>query len=143
MRNFSSLYNMKYILLILSTIFFLSCTNSLNNIEKPVNKEPSWIYNPQTNSKLAAVACAQIHIRGVHAQKKLAVSRAIEQIALQKNANVQVISYRKKIRSNGSIKASIISETSSVQETQTNIKTVVKEFYTNKDKEICVWVEER
>lgn len=143
MREFSSLYKMKYILLFLSTIFFQSCTNSVNNIKKPANKEPSWINNPQTNSKLAAVGCSQIHIRGIHAQKKLAVSRAIEQIALQKNAHVQVISYRKKIRSNGSIKSSIISETSSVQETQTNIKTIVKEFHTNKDKEICAWVEEK
>ena len=143
MRDFPSLYNMKYILLLIITIFFISCNNSLNKLEPSVNKEPSWLYNPQTNSSLAAVGCAQIHINGIHAQKKLAVSRAIEQIALQKNAKVKVISYRKKITSNASIKSSIINETSSLQETQANIQTIVKEFHTNKDKEICAWVQEK
>ncbi|NQY19934.1 MAG: hypothetical protein HRT40_01290 [Campylobacteraceae bacterium] len=132
----------KNILLLISLLLFVSCSSDTANLQKQTNSEPSWLFNPQTTSKLAAVGCAQIHINGIHAQKKLAISRAIEQIALQKNAKVDVITYRKKTKNGASMTSRVI-ETSSVQESHTNIQTIVKDFYTNHDKEICTWVQER
>ena len=130
---------MKKNILILILLFFVSCSSTYVNID---NLTPSWILNPQTSSKLSAVGCSQIHIKGIHAQKKLAIARAIEQIALQKNTKVDVLSYRKKTII-GNNKVSRLNETSSIQESHESIKTRIKDFYTNNDKEICVWVEER
>lgn len=133
---------MKKNILLLILLFFVSCSSTYENIDKQTNKKPSWILNPQTSSKLSAVGCSQIHIKGIHAQKKLAIARAIEQIALQKNTKVDVLSYRKKTII-GNNKISRLNETSSIQESHESIKTRIKDFYTNNDKEICVWVEER
>lgn len=137
---------LKLILSLIFAILFIGCSNTPSPIivqKVKINKEPSWLLNPQTSSKIAAVGCSQIHMNGVSAQKKLAISRAVEQIALQKKATIEVQSSRIKSRTNGSTNTSRQSVTSSVQSVKTTLSTRVKDFYTNKDKEICAWVEER
>ena len=91
-------------------LFFSGCTRSQNtysNTIQPIIKQypatPLWLNDPQkeSNGKLTAVGCASKHINGEVAQKKLALQRAIDEIAMQKKTKVQTVSYSTKSSSNG------------------------------------------
>lgn len=103
------------------------------------NNPPKWLDDPNyIKDKRNAVGCAYTHVNGENEQKKLAISRAIEQIALQKNSQVNVLTYRKKT-SNGSTS----NETSSLQSVDgQNISTKVIDTYKDRDNKLCVLVSE-
>lgn len=106
-------------------------------------KEPLWLDDPQkeANGKLTAVGCASRHINGEVAQKKLALQRAIDEIAMQKKTKVQTVSYNTKIITESSKTSQ--TQTSSLQEVQNvDVSTKVMEYYTKPDGDICVWVVE-
>ena len=132
------------IYLTLATLFLGGCTYPEKNmtIQKPA--EPDWLLNPTKGlSRRAAVGCAYIHAKGESAQKKLAVARAIEQIAMQKSTNVDVVTYRKRSQSSGRLGSST-AQTSSLQSVSNiNIKTIVKAYYKKSDGQICAWVVEK
>jgi hypothetical protein len=145
----------KYLLtLILSVLFFNGCTHPNNTHSKTIQmysqetkqiqlKEPLWFLNPQkeSNGKLTAVGCATKHINGEVAQKKLAVQRAIDEIAMQKKTKVQTVSYTTKSFSHNTKTAT--TQSSSLQEVENvEVSTKVMEYYTKPDGDICVWVVE-
>ncbi|MFA9374344.1 MAG: hypothetical protein ACERKK_09305, partial [Poseidonibacter sp.] len=73
------------------------------------------------------------------AQKKLAISRAIEQIAIQKKVKINTSTYRNKLNQNGVISST--SKNSSLQEVEDlNISSTVKEIYLKENGDICAWV---
>ena len=114
-----------------------------NSIEKPQNKKalPNWILDPQSgsNGKLAGSGCSKIHYKGIEAQKKLAISRAIEQIAIQKKVKINTSTYRNKLNQNGVLSST--SKNSSLQEVEDlNISSMVKEIYLKENGDICAWV---
>lgn len=102
---------------------------------------PLWLDDPQkeANGKLTAVGCASRHINGEVAQKKLALQRAIDEIAMQKKTKVQTVSYATKTMT-ATDKTSKV-QSSSLQEVENvEIATKVMEYYTKSDGDICVWV---
>ena len=142
------------LLIVISSIFFLNgCVKQPNTNSKTIlkeqvqqpfqNKTPAWLDDPQkmADGKLTAVGCASRHINGEVAQKKLALQRAIDEIAMQKRTKVQTISYTTKTIT-ASDKSSKI-ESSSLQEVENiEVSTKVMEYYTKQDGDICVWVVE-
>ena len=62
----------------------LSCATTNNKYQKP----PEWIFGNINSNKICYVGSSRPHIRGISYQRALAVSRAIEGIARQKNASV-------------------------------------------------------
>ncbi|MDD2698863.1 MAG: hypothetical protein PHF17_08695 [Arcobacteraceae bacterium] len=142
---------MKKYLLIISffVLFFNGCSETKNTNLKVIQtsqtklKEPLWLDDPQkeANGKLTAVGCASRHINGEVAQKKLALQRAIDEIAMQKKTKVQTVSYNTKIITESSKTSQ--TQTSSLQEVQNvDVSTKVMEYYTKPDGDICVWVVE-
>jgi PBP1b-binding outer membrane lipoprotein LpoB len=143
-----------FLLIVISSIFFLNgCVKQPNTNSKIIPKEqvqqslqnkiPAWLDDPQkmADGKLTAVGCASRHINGEVAQKKLALQRAIDEIAMQKRTKVQTVSYTTKIIT-ASDKSSKI-ESSSLQEVEKiEVSTKVMEYYTKPDGDICVWVVE-
>ncbi|MGB5792592.1 hypothetical protein [Poseidonibacter sp.] len=133
---------MKTSLLILCTsIFLVACAQ--NSLEETQSKKslPNWILNPESgaNGKLAGSGCSKIHYKGIEAQKKLAISRAIEQIAIQKKVKINTSTYRNKLNQNGVISST--SKNSSLQEVEDlNISSTVKEIYLKENGDICAWV---
>lgn len=121
---------------------FISDSNETNPNDMQNNsKEPSWLDNPEkeANGKLSAIGCASKHINGEVGQRKLALQRAIDEIAMQKKTKVQTVSYRTKtlINSDKSSK----SQSSSLQEVEnTGVSSKVMEYYKKQDGDICVWV---
>lgn len=107
--------------------------------KQATNNPPQWLNDPNfIKDKRNAVGCAYTHVNGENEQKKLAISRAIEQIALQKNTQVNVVTYRKKT-SNGTAS----NETSSLQSVDgQNLSTKVIDTYKDHDNKLCVLVSE-
>jgi len=139
----------KYLLsFIFLLLFFNGCSNPNNTHSKAIQipqiekaKQPLWLDDPQKMAlgKLTAVGCASKHINGEVAQKKLALQRAIDEIAMQKRTKVQTISYTTKTIS-GVDKSSKI-ESSSLHEVENlEVATKVMEYFTKSDGDICVWV---
>ena len=136
---------MKSSLIILCTTLLLAgCAQNNPQTPQTKNGEPAWILNPQidSNGKLAGSGCSKIHYKGVPSQKKLAISRAIEQIAIQKRVKVKSIAYRQKTNQNGQVSSKV--QTSSLQEVENvSLSTHIKEIYTKDNGDICAWVIEK
>ena len=125
-----------------SVMLLTGCTASLDSIIVPANNSPQWLKDPYyKNDKIAAVGCSPIHFKGVEAQKKLAISRAIDQIAVQKKVTVSNVTLRQRSSQNGGFSNSKSTSSSSLQSVDNLvISTKVKELYTKQNGDICAWV---
>ena len=131
-----------HIFILSITILFSACTNTINNSPVQIQKTsissvPEWMDNPEkmSNGKLTAVGCSARHYKGVSAQKKLALKRAIDEIAMQTNTKVSKVSLNR--RTNHSSRTT----SSSLQEVnEENISTKIMEYYKTSDGDICVWI---
>ncbi len=129
----------KILSIVVSIILFTGCTSVLDSIIVPKG-EPKWLNNPYIdNDELAAVGCANEHIDGTQAQKKLAIARAIDQIATSKKVKVQKVQLMKKHVS-GIHKSSSLNSTSLQSVENVSISTKTKAIYTKKSGEMCAWV---
>lgn len=54
-----------------------------------INGKPAWVYKPAKNGKIGGVGVSGFHIRGKTAQRELAITRAIDDIARQMGITVQ------------------------------------------------------
>lgn len=131
---------------VVSVLLFTGCvnqqpTNSTTVTKQPVKAEPKWLDDPYIDGdKVAAIGCARYHFKGESEQKKLAISRAKDQIASQINTKISNMTHRtKKIKNNASVSSSVNS--SSLHEVEeVTISTKVKATYKKPTGEICVWV---
>ena len=131
--------------LIISVVLFTSCVNNnLQNSTAVVTQEPKWMDNPYIeHDKFASIGCAYKHINGRTAQKKLAIARAIDELATQTKVRVQSVNLNKKSVSNGVMKRSTTDMSSLQSVDNISISTKIKDTYETKDGEICVWVVSR
>ena len=130
--------------IILSALLFAGCVSPRNSNITKQNTEPKWLLDPYIeNDKIAAIGCAKRHFKGKEAQKNLAISRAIDRIAIQNSVIVDNVTLRKKKISNGLRGASTTSSSSLQTVDNVKISTKTKAIYTKKDGEICVWVVQR
>ena len=53
-------------------------------------QEPSWIMNPNQDGKIGAVGSSHRHINGTRAQRKLAMTSALDELSLQQGVDVKV-----------------------------------------------------
>ncbi len=130
-------------------LFFNGCSQSKNTNLKVIqstqikSNQPLWLDDPQkeANGKLTAVGCAAKHINGEVAQKRLALQRAIDEIAMQKKTKVQTVTYNTKTIT--ALDKTSKTESSSLQEVENlEVSTKVMEYYIKPDGDICVWVVE-
>lgn len=120
----------------------LSGCAALNLSKTP--KEPKWLLDPYVDGdKIAAVACSGKHFNGVEAQKKLAISRAIDQIATQNSVTVNNVTLRKKQQSSFGGRSSGMNATSLQSVDNVKVSTKTKALYTKKNGDICAWVVQR
>jgi len=132
------------LIILCATFLLVGCAQNKINKTQIKKTEPAWILNPQiaSTTKLAGSGCSKIHYKGIQAQKKLAISRAIEQIAIQKRVKIKSIAYRQKSTQNGQISSKV--QSSSLQEIENiSLSTHIKEIYTKDNGDICAWVIEK
>lgn len=134
---------------VVSVLLLSGCANQQPSNNKTTtntnqSSEPKWMDDPYMDGdKVAATGCAKRHFKGSAAQKKLAISRAIDQIASQVETTVDnVMDTSRQVR-NGSGVSSQMRTNSSQKVNNVNISTKVKATYKKPNGEICVWVVQR
>ena len=137
--------NMKYkIAMLAGVLFFSGCVENGINLKvitgEKKSEVPKWLDNPQSESggKITAVGCAGHHFKGKAAQKKLAVSRAIDEIATQVKVTVNNVSLRKRTNNSSSSSSTSLQSVDGV-----SVGTEIVDYYTKQNGDICAWVIKR
>lgn len=76
------------ILLPFLVLLFTGCIGGGTQPQPAANGAPQWLYNPSAGGKLGGVGSAKTHIKGRSAQRQLAISRALDEIARQMGVKV-------------------------------------------------------
>jgi hypothetical protein len=127
------------IVMVVSVLLFSGCMKQ-NNTAVPTNSEPQWLIDPYIeNDVIAAVGCAGQHFKGESAQKKLAISRAIDQIATSQKVKVINRTDRSRYVSGQTKSSSMASQSSQVVD-GVSVSTRTKAIYKKRNGEICAWV---
>lgn len=127
---------------IVSVILFTGCVKQ-NNTTVAKQGEPKWLLDPYfAGDKVAAVGCAMQHFNGEQAQKKLAIARAIDQIATQNKVTVDNVTLRNRQASNFGSSSSMKSA-SAHKVDNVSVSTKTKAIYKKPNGEICAWVVQR
>lgn len=67
----------------------LACTATVE--QKSANQLPSWFYTPSGDGYIGGVGVCATHVKGATAQRELAISRALEDIARQYGVKVDSV----------------------------------------------------
>ncbi len=79
---------MRLLFISLLAILFLSgCTGEPKSSKY---EQPSWVLNPNQNGKIGAVGTAYRHYKGLAYQRKLAITRALDELSLQRGVDVSL-----------------------------------------------------
>jgi len=88
---------------------FAGCTTP----QPAVNQKPAWILNPNINNQRGAVGVAAIpYDQKISTQRKLAITRALDELSLQQGVQVQLDMQKSEKYSNGSLSTSLDSQSS-------------------------------
>ncbi len=125
-------------------IFIFSCSSTSKNIQttstlKKEDEKPKWITEESYDGK-SAIGIARLHIKGKNAQRKLAISRAIEEIAMQMGTKVSTVQKIKTKKENNKATAYFSSYSVQTSMGKTVYITVRKIWEDNKTGEIYVLV---
>lgn len=89
------------------SLFLSGCVQNQDMTYSPTAKtsketKPSWIFNPNQKDGTGGVGVSSMHVRGISAQRELAISRAIDEIARQLGVKVRsVLKTSSKVDSTG------------------------------------------
>ncbi len=78
-------------LFVVSIAFLLLVFSGCSQPEpKSKYERPSWVMKPNQDGKIGAVGSAYIHHRGVSHQRRLAITRALDELSLQRGVDVSM-----------------------------------------------------
>ncbi|KPA15453.1 lipoprotein [Candidatus Magnetomorum sp. HK-1] len=118
-------------------LFFSSCTILDYNTEE---KKPKWIFHFHIEGKICAVGTSLPHVDGFPYQQATAISRAIDQIAMQKSVHVKTSLEQFLYGTNHSLHSGL--SVYSVQTTDGKIvRTIIKDTWQDpQTKMLYVWM---
>ena len=127
--------------LLLSAFLFLLLLDGCNTQSKlPPVQKPKWIDYPSSDLLIGAVGSAMPHFKGKTAQRRLAISRAIDELAQQSGVEVQSTILRKESREGSRTQASAEIYTIQNSENKT-IQAHIEAVWTHpRTQEIYVWL---
>lgn len=130
--------NRLFLILFLIPFFFTACQNK-THVEPPI-QEPAWIVQPSQDGNIGAVGSAQEHFKGKTAQRRLAISRALDELAQQ--SGVQVQSTIKRNEKRDGMHTNSSAEFYTIQNSSNEtVRAHIEETWTNpRTKEIYVWL---
>ncbi len=131
------MYRSLFLILILPTLF-TACYKKMHT-EPPIS-EPAWIVQPSLNGNIGAVGSAQEHFRGKSAQRRLAISRALDELSQQ--SGVQVHSTIKRSERRNGMHTNSSAEIYTIQNSSNEtIQAHIQEVWTHPlTKEVYVWL---
>ncbi len=134
------LLNILNILVLFSiSIFFIACNNPKPKVQ---SSKPEWILNPNYNGKVGAVGVAgRTYDQRVSTQRKLAIQRALDELAMQQGVKVKLKMKKNELVKNDSV--STTTTTKSEYETTNNssITAHIEDVWQDKiTGEIYIWL---
>ncbi len=131
------MYKILFFILLLPAIF----TACQNRDVRPIPiEEPAWVLQPSLGGKVGAVGSAREHFKGKSAQRRLAISRALDELAQQ--SGVQVESTIKRNEKREGMRTNSSAEIYTIQNSSNEtIQAHIQEVWTHpRTKEIYVWL---
>lgn len=130
-------HHWKYLQIIILAGLCFACASKT---PAPDVQRPEWFFNPDLSDKPGGVGIAGPHINGLHAQKKLAVKRALNELA--KQLGVEVESTTELISKGSSDRAQTRQRVYSVQTVKGKVvRAKLKEIWQDpRTKELFVWM---
>jgi len=131
------MYKLLFFSLLIPTLF-TACQNKY--IHPIPVEEPHWIVQPSFDGKIGAVGSAQEHFKGKSAQRRLAISRALDELSQQ--SGVEIHSTIKRSEKRDGIHTNSSAEIYTLQNSSNEtIQAHIQEVWTNpRTKEIYVWL---
>lgn len=129
-----------YKLLLSAFLLLLLLTGCSTQKDLPPVQKPNWIDYPSSDLLIGAVGSAMPHFKGKTAQRRLAISRAIDELAQQSGVKVQSTILRKESREGSLTQASAEVYTIQNSENKT-IQAHIEAVWTHpRTQEIYVWL---
>ena len=128
----------RLIVLLLCTCFLVSCSSG-QDIRLEDGK-PHWYWRPNSDGKPGGVGISGMHIKGLNAQRTLAVQRAIDDIARQLGVQVKSFSKTTTVGNQDSVRTGL--ESYSIQMVDgTTVKATIRELWEDPaTNELYVWM---
>ena len=120
--------------------FFAGCSSSSISVAKNPNAMPQWVMQPNKNGKVGAVGIAgRTYDQSISTQRKLAITRALDELSLQQNVKVSLqMSKNEKVVNS---QASLATSEHSTYKSDTTIKAHIDGIWYNKNtQEIYVYL---
>ncbi|MBU1989260.1 hypothetical protein KJ691_00800 [bacterium] len=76
--------------IILALLVLTGCNTQPVKEKNSKFDQPSWIMKPSQNGKIGAVGTAYRHYKGLAYQRKLAITRALDELTLQQGVKVNL-----------------------------------------------------
>jgi len=129
-----------YKLLLPTFLLLLLLSGCGTQKDLPPVQKPNWIDYPSSDLLIGAVGSAMPHFQGKTAQRRLAISRAIDELAQQSGVQVQSTIIRKESREGSLTQASAEVYTIQNSEDKT-IQAHIEAVWTHpRTQEIYVWL---
>ncbi len=101
---------------------------------------PEWVYSPSKDGRLGGVGISSMHIKGKSAQRELAISRALDEIARQMGTKVSTV-----LKTSTSSTATSSSQTMDTYSFQTTdgqtVKATIQKFWADPaSDDLYVWM---
>jgi hypothetical protein len=91
---------MKVLTLALFLLLFTGCNRSVAPVQEKSVIYPAWMANPNANGLRGSIGSAYPHFKGPSYQRALAISRALDELAMEMGVTVNVDAKREE-RTNG------------------------------------------
>jgi len=102
--------------------------------------KPSWISNPNQDNYTGSIGIAHLHHKGFVYQRKLAISRALDELALQKGVLVSLDMQKIEETKNNKLSTDVKVQTS-YNTTQTTLSAQIKDTWQDpSSKTLFVWL---
>ena len=127
--------------LLLGLLMFSGCTPQPENTSTTYKSTiPSWILNPNKDGKNGAVGSSmRTYDQKTSTQRKLAITRALDELSLQKGVKVQMNLTKQESYENGTGKSKI--DVNASYQTNTTVTAHIEEVYQDKlSGELFIWM---
>ena len=132
---------MRAVLFTLLLIFFAGCNEDVTPAQQiPSVIYPAWVNNPNINGLKGAVGSSMPHFKGASYQRALAISRALDELAMEMGVQVSVVAKREESSNGDSVNTKSDIQTNQTVNNSTVTAHIEATFIDPRTNELFVWM---